>query len=625
MFDPTPLRRLVFLAFVPCLLVCAALTGCTDSGSSPDASTGQASTESRQEEAGGPIVLELPMRSTGPRTLDPTLGSSVYDNRAIGCIYETLLQYKYLKRPLELEPLLLESMPTRSADGLTWSFKLKDNVFFHDDPCFPDGKGRKMVSKDVFYSWKRLADPAQELRNWWLVRDLIAGFDEYKDDQGAKVKAGAKFDYEAPVEGFIEVNDREFQVRLRKPVVRFQWTLAMFQLSVVPIEAARKYGDRLSLHPVGTGPYILKEESDWKKSVKITLHKNPNYHPCTYPTEHMPEDVAFGFHEPAGTKLPIADKIVITMYQQDQPLWLKFQAMETGYTQVPAENFGEAFLKRKRTLRKEYADKGIVSHDVELLDFIFRGFNMEDAILGGYTEKGRNLRKAITLAIDLQEFNDAFYNGINKVYDGVIPPGLVGYPPDGKAAQAIRGPNLEEAKRLLAAAGYPGGQGLPPIEFYTSGGQNGPEQAEMLERQLAKVGIQVNKHLVEFATLTAFMDAKKAQMFGYAWSSDYPDGENNLALFYGPSESPGINHFNYKNAEYDKLYEKVLVTPPSPARTEMLNQMQQMLWRDQPYVGSMARTRYYLVNPWLKNFKPTEDFGNWYKYLDLDPTKLPRR
>ncbi|MEM7166200.1 MAG: ABC transporter substrate-binding protein [Planctomycetota bacterium] len=623
MFDVTPPRRPVFLAWISCALLAGLLAGCTDSTTSTTGSGSDSATSSTAP--GGEKVLQLPMRSAGPRTFDPTLGSSVYDNRAIGCVYETLLQYKYLKRPLELEPLLLESMPERSADGLLWKFKLKDNVFFHDDACFADGKGRKVVSKDVFNSWRRLADPAQELRNWWLVEDLIEGFDEYKDTQGSKVAAGGKFDYDAPVAGFITVNDREFHVRLKKPVVRFEWTLAMFQLSVVPLEAAQKYGDKLGLHPVGTGPFILKEEADWQKGVKITFHRNPNYHHCVYPSEHMPEDVPFGFHEPAGTKLPIADKIVITMYQQDQPMWLKFLAMETGYTQVPAENFGEAFLKRKRTLRDEYAEEGRVAHAIKLLDFIFRGFNMEDAILGGFDEKRRKLRKAITMAIDLPEFNDSFYNGINKVYDGVIPPGLHGYPPDGRSPKATPGPNLEEARKLLAEAGYPNGEGLPPIEYYSSSGANIPEQAEMLERQLAKVGIKFNKHLVEFPTLTSFMDQKKAQMFGYAWSSDYPDGENNLALFYGPNESPGINHFNYKNPKYDELYRKILVTPPSPARTKILEEMQEILWHDQPYVGSMARTRYYVVNPWLKNFKPTEDFGNWYKYLDLDPTKLPRR
>ena len=126
----------------------------------------------------------MPIHSDGPGSLDPADGSTQYDNRCVSQIYETLLQYKYLKRPLELEPLLLEEMPQVSEDGKTYQFKLKKGVDVPGRPCFPDGKGRELITDDVFYSWKRLADAKLSTKNWWLLSDTIVGLDEYRDQLG---------------------------------------------------------------------------------------------------------------------------------------------------------------------------------------------------------------------------------------------------------------------------------------------------------------------------------------------------------------------------------------------------------------------------------------------------------
>jgi oligopeptide transport system substrate-binding protein len=552
------------------------------------------------------------MRSDGPKSFDPIRGSTVYENRCASQVYETLLQYKYLVRPFELEPLLLEEMPVQSEDGLTWSFKLKQGVHFHDDPCFPGGTGREMVAGDVVYSWKRMADQKSDSKVWWIFKDAIQGFDEYHAQQNA----AATFDYEADVQGLKILNNYEFDVTLRKPVSRFLWTLAMFQTSIVPREAVEEYGSKFGLRPVGTGPFLMSEE-DWQKGVKLTYRRNPNYHECVYPAENMPEDVEAGFTEPAGRRLPFLDEIQVEFLQQDQPVWLKFEKGELDYTQVPAEFYEQVFNKRTGKLLPAVRKKGIAGHAVPLMDFIFRGFNMEDELLGGYTDEKRALRQAMCLALDWDELNEAFYNGLNVVFDGPIPPGLAGYPEDGFSPDAYRGPDLVRARELLARAGYPGGKGLPRIDFHMSKGRNSKGQSELMARQLKEIGVDVNVILVDFSTLIQTVDNKNASMFAFAWGSDYPDGENNLALFYGPNEAPGANHFNYKNAEYDKLYEQIVQMQPSPERTVIYGQMLDMLYNDCPYAGSMARTRFYLVQPRMKYFKPVETFENWFKYVNV--------
>ncbi|MGP1272563.1 MAG: ABC transporter substrate-binding protein [Phycisphaerales bacterium] len=567
-------------------------------------------------------VVQLPIRTDGPKSLDPAVGSTTYDNMACVQMYETLLVNRYAD-PMQIEPLLLAEMPEVSEDGTVYRFRLKEGVFFHDNACFPNGEGRELVADDVFYTLRRLRDPANQLKNEWLLEDTILGFDEYAKAQQEAVKSGSgSFDYDVPIEGFRKISDHEFEIVLTKPVTRFLYVLSMFQTSIVPREAVEHYGKDFAFNAVGTGPFILDE---WIPKKSLSADRNPDYHEVLYPAaeEWSRDDRRNRLHRAAGKAVPFVDRIEFTMFVEDQPMWLRFQNGDIGYTEVPAEYFDEAFDARTKQLLPETRERGIRYHKNALLDFIFRGFNMEDELLGGYSPEKRALRQAIHLAIDLDEFSDRFYQGNTVQYDGPIPPGLDGHPENGRAPVSYRGPNLELARQKLAEAGYPNGEGLPPIKFYTSRGGNNAEQVEMMKRQLARVNIVLEPELVDFSTLIEFTNNRKAPMFGFAWSSDYPDAENNLALFYSLNASPGSNHYNYSNPEYDALYEQILTMQPSPERTAIYEKMRDMVIEDTPYIGSMARTRYYLINPWLLNAKPTERYYAWFKFLDVDDSQRP--
>lgn len=559
-----------------------------------------------------PKVMQLPIITDGPKSLDPVEGSTTYDNMACAQFYETLLTNKYTD-PMEMEPLLLAEMPTSPDGGTTWRFKLKPDVYFHDNACFPGGKGRTLTTDDVFYSLKRIADEKYKLENWWLLDNTILGFNAFKDEQNG----AEEFDYDAPVEGFRKINDLEFEIVLTKPVYRFLYILGMFQTSIVPREAVEYYGEDFSRNPVGTGPFIL---DTWVPKQSLTANKNPNYHPVLYPErgEWSSEDRRNRLHRAAGKRVPFVDRVEFTMFVEEQPMWLEFSKGKLGYTQVPEDYYTEAFDLASKQLKGDWLRKGIRAHSNLLLDFTFRGFNMEDELLGGYSPEKRALRRAISYAIDLEEINKTFYNGRRIVYDGPIPPGLDGHPENHRAEAAARGPNLSKAKQMLAEAGYPNGEGLPPIRFLTSQSTLNNAVSEMVKRQLAEVNIKFDPVFLDFSTLIENINKKKGPMFGFAWASDYPDAENNLALFYGPNESPGSNHYNYKNPEYDALYEKILTMEPSPERTAIYERMRDMVLEDCVYVGGMARERFYLINPWLLNCKPTERYYGWFKYLDVD-------
>ncbi|GIW73837.1 MAG: heme-binding protein [Phycisphaerales bacterium] len=566
-------------------------------------------------------VLRLPMRTAGPNTLDPAQGSTTYENMAVSQIYETLLQPKYTN-PNELEPLLLAEMPTKRIDeqGRTvWRFKLRDDAYFHDNPCFPGGKGRRVTTDDVFYSWKRLADQrASKGKNWWLLKDTIVGFDEYK----ARQDQAPAFDYDQPVEGLVKISDTEFEVVLKEPVYRFIWVLQMFQTSIVPREAVEYYnkdGQNLfSANPVGTGPYVFHS---WQPKQSFVVVRNPNYREAYYPADGWSEqDRQRGLDEPAGRRIPFVDRLEFSMYVEDNPLWLDFENGKLGYIELPYDFYENAFNPRTGRMDRSLRRRGVQYVVEPQLDFIFRSFNMEDELVGGYTPEKIALRRAISLAMDLNEINESFYAGLCTVYDGPIPPGLEGHPEGHTVPGSFRGPNLELAREYLAKAGYPEGQGLPPIRFATSRSDTNARQTAMMKRQLARVGIRIEEVLLDFPDLIAQVNRREVPFFGFAWASDYPDAENNLALFYSPNASPGSNHANYSRPEYDALYERARLMEPGPERTALYEQMRDMLISDVPFVGSLARNRYFLINEHMKYAKPTQRFWSWFKYLDTDQT-----
>ncbi|TVQ62510.1 MAG: hypothetical protein EA378_04025 [Phycisphaerales bacterium] len=608
-------------------------TGAVAGGSS--ASLGEAEASSRptprpMRPAGERRVVRVPIPTSGPRTLDPAVGSSTYDNRAVVQVYETLLEYSYFERPLQLEPLLLAEMPQELDGGTRYRFKLRDDVYFQDDPCFPGGQGRRLVTDDVFYSWKRLADPAYRLENWARVDGMIVGFDAYKDEQNERVNRGEPFDYEAPVEGMVKINDREFEIVLPDANRQFLFKIATFQMAIVPREAVEHYGtDRMNSHMVGTGPFRMVE---WLPGTQIVFERNPTFREVYYPdVDFDAEDRRRGFHHSVGERLPIVDRVEIKFFVEATPMWLEFKAGQLDHTTVPTTGFEEAFYERRGRvlLNRDWLRREIDYQPIALADFIYRGFNMNDPLVGGYTPEKIALRRAIAMCMDLEEINRSRYNNLPVIYDGVVPPGVDGHLPAGSLQPPNRGPDFERARALLREAGYTVDQSgrvtdLPPIDMYTSRGAESEQIVEMFNRNMAQVGIRMNPRYVDFAQLSEALNDGRAPMFSLAWGMAYPDAEYNLQLFYGPNAAPRPNAFNFQNDEYDELYLKIRTMEPSEERTAVYRRMQEIVNEYCVFIGSQARVRQYLVHPWMKNFKATEDFYNYFKYLDIDMSH-PRR
>ncbi len=543
--------------------------------------------------------------------LDPIYADDLYAGTQVSQVYEGLLQYHYLKRPYVLIPNLAESLPEVSQDGLTYTFHLKKGVLFQDDPSFKksQGKGREMTAEDVIYSFKRLADPRLSSSGWWLFDGKIMGLNEWHQS----AMQVATTDYSQVVEGLKALDRYTVQIKLIQRSAQFLYSMAMPFTGIVPHEAIEEYGKEFINHAVGTGPYQLAEYSP---NSKIVWVKSPTYRSEVYPLEGSAGDQEAGLLEDAGKSLPLADKIVIQVFVERQPMWLNFLSGKLDTTAIPKDNFSSAITPNKE-LSEEISSKGIRLTKSPSLDITHISFNMSDPLIG----KNKLLRQALSLAYDEATFIDLFYNGRAIQAQGPIPPGISGYDPTFK--NPYRQFNVAKAKELLAKAGYPEGKGLPNIEYVTTADSVGRQESEYLTKIMSTIGVTLKVNSYSWPQLQEAIKNKKAHLWSFAWSADYPDAENFLQVFYSKNASPGPNDSNYTNLQFDRLYEKSLTLSESAERTALYKKMVSLLVEDCPWIFRSHRLGYTLIQPWLKNYKSNDFDHGHYKYYRID-TKIKK-
>ncbi len=561
--------------------------------------TGSSCMPSKKDETPNTVHLASIAKVKG---LDPIFADDMYSGDEVGKMYEGLLQFAYLKRPYVLEPALAVAMPESSADGRTYTFKLKQGVLFQDDPCFKEtqGKGREMTADDFVYSFKRLADPKNSSPGWWVFETRIKGLDAWRE---AASKSGAA-DYTAAIEGLKAVDRYTLRLELNQAAHIFLYTLAMTFTQVVPHEAVETYGKEFLNHPVGTGPFRLES---FNGSSRIVYLRNPTYRKELYPSEGEPGDKEAGLLQDAGKPLPLVDKIVVDVLVESQPLWLQFMAGNIDAIAIPKDNYAVAVTPGKE-LSPELAAKGMRLSKAPMLDITHDTFNMADPIFG----KNKLLRQAISMAVDPTPFIELFYNGRALPAQGPIPPGMGGYDPNLK--NPYRQYNLSKAKELLAKAGYPDGKGLPPIEYVTIADSTHRQMNEYYTKAFQMLGLELKVNSYSWPEFQASVKNRRGQMWGYAWGADYPDAENFLQLFYSKNASPGPNDANYSNPEYDKLYEKTLTLRSSKEREAIYKKMVAMLVEDAPWLWGVHRINFSLSQSWLRNYKYTELVHDRSKY-----------
>ena len=550
------------------------------------------------------------------RGFDPAKVADVSSAQAIQRIYEGLLQVAYLDRPYRLEPLLAESMPDRSADGLTYTFRLRRGIFFAGDPCFPGGRGRELVAEDFVYSLKRLADQKVASTGWWAFEGRIRGLDEFR---AASAGAGPT-DYARPVEGLRAVDSHTVQIQLVEPYPQFLWVLALHYAVAVPREAVEFYGDRFSSHPVGTGPYRLAE---WRRNYRMIFERNLKWAETgridRYPAAGEPGDAEAGLLTDAGKPLPFIDRIVSYVVADPATQWMMFLRAQLDESDIARDNWS-VVVDARGELLPELRARGIRLAVMPQLRVTYVGYNHDDPVVG----TNRLLRQAIACAFNTEEWI-RLHNGRVRRAVGPIPGALPGSEPGYEPFRF----DLPRARQLLAEAGYPEGRDPATgrrleltLELGRADDLELRQSAELLAAFFERIGILLR---LSFNNGPAFYDKLErgqAQMFYLSWIGDYPDAENFLQCFYGPNASPGPNRANYTNPAFDRLYEQARILDDSPERTELYRRMARLAIDDCAWLFMSEPLIYTLHQDRIRNRKPHMFSFGMEKYYRLESAAL---
>lgn len=628
--------------------------------------------------------------SERPKRLDPVSSYSSNEYQFIAQIYEPPLQYHYLLRPYTLVPLTASRMPevrffgdnevlvdedaVASIKYSEYTIKINQGIMFQPHPAFASNEQgepaylnlsvndldgihtlsdfeqtgtRELTAEDYVYQIKRIASPYLHSPIAGVMREYIVGFDEFRE-QASKL-------YPNPNEGWhdlrkvnlagVSVVDRyTYRIRIKGKYPQLVYWMAMPFFAPMPWEAEMFYAQQgmdernisLNWYPVGTGPYMLAENNP---NLRMVMEKNPNFHDERYPSEGEPEDKTKGLLKDAGKKLPLVDKAVYSLEKETIPYWSKFLQGYYDASGVSSDSFDQAIQFGQGgdvQLTDLMKTKGIQLETAVTTSIYYMGFNMTDPVVGGESKQARLLRRAISIAVDYEEYISIFSNGRGVAAQGLIPPGIFGnfegkdginpYVYDWEFDEPKR-KDVEVAKRYMKEAGY--ANGIDPktkkplvLNFDTpSAGPDAKAQLNWMRKQYQKLGIQLVIRATDYNRFQEKMRNGTSQIFQWGWNADYPDPENFFFLLYGPNakvKHHGENAANYSNPKFDQLFEKMKNINNGPERLAIIKEMTLIVQEDAPWLWGFHPKAYSLFHDWYQNVKPNLMANNLLKYKRVD-------
>ncbi len=552
---------------------------------------------------------------------DPAQISDLYSRTVVAGIFEAPLEWAFYAQPTQMRPNTLVAMPEVTDEFKTFTFRIKPGIFFADDPAFK-GKKRELVAEDYVFSIKRHYDPRWKSANLYILENAkILGLSELRKKLTDEKKP---FDYDTPVEGLRALDKYTFQVKLGEPSPRFlnNFTDGSF-VGALAREVVEFYGDKIPEHPVGTGPFLLKA---WRRSSRIVLAKNPSYREVLWDETPPPGNARLqaAVQKLKGKRLPLVDEVHISIIEEAQPRWLSFNAAEQDVMdQLPAD-FAPTVIPNNQ-LAPHLAKRGITLVRYPRADVSVSYFGMENPVVGGYEPHKVALRRAISLAVDLEREIRMARRGQAIPGQGVLAPGCYGYDPAFKSESSDY--NLSRAKALLDMHGYvdkngdgwreqPNGEPLV-LDYATSPDAASRTLNEHWKRNMNALGVQITFHTAKWPENLKASRAGKLMMWGVGWSAGAPDGDTFLALGYGPNKG-GANHSRFNLPAFNALYEKQRVMPDGPERLAVMKEAQNLLVAYMPYKVHAHRVFTDLAHPWVVGYHRNVFMREFFKYVDID-------
>jgi ABC-type transport system substrate-binding protein len=568
-----------------------------------------------------PRVLRT-MLNIAETSFDPAFASDAASDAVIAEVFENMLDYDYLARPVKLVPRTLEALPVSSDGGRTWTCRVRKGIRFTPDPAF-GGKPRELTAADYAYTYKRILDPAVRSPWLWLLDGKLEGGDAARE----KAKAAGRFDYDAPLAGLEVVDRYTLRVRLVAPDLRFPYVLAVPYLGAVAREVVERYGLDLGAHPVGTGAYRLAE---YRRSARMVLERNPDYRAETYvPAGPVPPESQAIAAALKGRRLPLVDRVEISVIEEAQARLLAFLNGEVDVDSLLSTSLVEEVLDGGR-LKPALAAKGI-RHEASLRpNTYWFYFNMEHPLVGGYEPAKIALRRAIAMAYDADEALRVLSKGRGVRARTLVPPGIAGYDANWKLDPPAYDPAA--ARALLDRFGYkdrdgdgyretPDGKPLV-LERWSVPTSAQRQADELWKKNLDAVGIKLAIQKDKLPEIRKMARLGRIPFASDGWNADYPDAENFMQLLYGPNAGQE-NQPRFKLAEYDRLYDQARTLPDGAQRTALFGRMQSLIDAYAPMRLTQHIVEDHVWHRRVRNYRahPIRQFS--FRYYDVDGP-LPR-
>jgi ABC-type transport system substrate-binding protein len=569
-----------------------------------------------------PKVLRYAFR-VAETSLDPVKINDIYSRTLTPHIFEALYRYDPLARPITIRPLTAAAMPEVSEDFRTWTVRVRPGIYFMSDPAFK-GQRRELVAQDYVYSLKRFADPANRSPIWsGMEADGYVGLAELRKDSLDRKKP---FDYDREIEGLRALDRYTFRVKLLEPKPRFVENFAGSDLfGAVAREVVEFYGDQVDAHPVGTGPFRLAQ---WRRSSRIVLERSPDFREMYYDAEPA-EDDAEGQALVArfkGRRLPMVDRVEISIIEEEQPRWLSFINGEADFIERVAFDFINIAMPNGK-VAPHLAKHGIRGYRQVEPAQTFTFFNMESPMVGGYGPADIALRRAIGLGMDSGREARQLRKGQAAISETAIIPFTTGF--DLVKHSEFGEYDPARAKGLLDTFGYvdrdgdgwrerPDGSPLL-LEVATQSDQAQRQLDELFKKNMDAIGIRTSFQVAQWPENLKAARAGKLMMWPVATSAAGLDGLGALAR-YDSTQIGGQNMARFKLPAMDAIYRKLDTIPDGPERDALFKEAISLSIAYMPYKFRLNRIVTDMTYPQLVGYRRPIFWQEWWHYVDIDDT-----
>jgi len=472
--------------------------------------------------------------SAGITSLDPAFARNQANMWPVHLIFNTLVE---VNQQMQISPSLSKSW-TVSSDGKTLSFLLRADVYFHDDPAFKNGKGRKLIASDVVYSFERLLNSKIASPGAWIFNNRVESLNP-----------------------FVALNDSVVEIHLIKPCPPFLGILSMQYCAVLAKEVAEKYGEELRRHPIGTGPFCFKA---WDEGQSLILLRNDNYFEM----------------DSLGVRLPYLDGVAISFLESKASEFLSFRQRKLDFINDIDVAFKDELLTRTGHLKKEWKGRmQLQKHPYLNTEYLGILSDTNEVMLKMSPLKQKKIRQAIAYGIDKHKMLLYLRNSIGTPAEsGFIPMGLPVF--DSTMVNGYHY-NPSKSKQLLKEAGFDDQHPMSVVKLLTV--PNYAALGSFMANELKQLGINVVVETVQKSLLLDQMSKSQALFFRGSWIADYPDPSNFMDVFYGKHPAPP-NYTRFQNADFDELYERSNNEGDAESRNQLFHQMDSILMEECPVI-----------------------------------------